>query len=61
MFGREGRYEYMVFEEIEGDDYLTDLEAGYEWTITINVTESTEGTGVGSEEVDWESLMEEEP
>ena len=54
-FGKEGHYEYMVFEEIEGDIYLTDLEAGYEWTIAINVVEDTGGTGVGSENTDWDS------
>ena len=53
-FGRDGHYERMVFEEIEGDDYLTVLDEGYEWTITIN-TSSGEGSGVGSEDEDWGS------
>ena len=60
-FGREGHYEFMVFNEFEGDDDLTDVPAGYETTITINASESTEGTGVGSEETDWDSWMDEAP
>ena len=59
-FGPEGRYEYMVFDEFEEDKYLTDLPAGYEWTISINITENTEGTGVGSEETDWENWPDDE-
>ena len=57
-FGREGSYEFMSFYEIEDDPYLTYLESGYEWTITVNVTSSTaEGTGVGSVSSDWESWV----
>ena len=54
-FGPDGYYEYMVFDEVEGDRYLTILDAGYEWTISVNVTENTGGTGVGSESFDWDS------
>ena len=57
-FGQEGHYELMTFREIEGDEYLTDLEKGYEWTISINIVSQagTAGsTGVGQEETDWNS------
>ena len=54
LFGSDGNYETMVFDEIEGDRYLTVLDAGYEWTITIN-TGSGEGQNVGSEEDEWGS------
>ena len=56
LFGPEGEYEYMVFEEIEDDKYKTMLEAGYYWTITINSTGSEGGTGVGGETLDWDDL-----
>ncbi len=46
----------MTFYEIEGDDYLTDLEEGYEWTIAINVEKAAENsTDVGGDDTDWES------
>lgn len=44
----------MVFDEVEGDRYLTKLEEGYRWDITINA-ESNTGQGVVSEETGWES------
>ena len=53
QFGPDGYYENMVFDEVEGDRYLTVLDAGYVWTITIN-TSTTAGQGVGSERTDWE-------
>ena len=54
-FGKNGSYEYMVFNEVPGDEYLTVLDAGYAWTISVSVSEATGGTGVGSDETDWES------
>ena len=55
-FGREGSYEYMVFNEFEEDEYLTDLAEGYEWTISINVSESAANAAdVGGDDTDWES------
>lgn len=54
LFGREGHYEYMRFDEFAGDEYLTELTGGYQWTITINVTDVT-GTGIGSVDTDWDS------
>ena len=53
LFGADGHYENMVFDEVDGDRYLTVLDEGYEWSITVN-TSSSEGQGVGSEETDWE-------
>ncbi len=52
QFGPDGYYETMVFDEVEGDRYLTSLEEGYIWDITINSSE-TVGQGVGSEETNW--------
>ncbi len=37
------------------EKYLTVLDAGYAWTISVSVSEATGGTGVGSDETDWES------
>ena len=54
MFGPDGHYEDMIFDEVEGDKYLTALEAGYRWTITINAAEEN-GQGVDSEETEWGS------
>ena len=54
QFGPDGHYESMVFDEVEGDRYLTALEEGYVWTITIN-TVSNDGQGVGSEENTWDN------
>ena len=52
QFGPDGYYETMVFEEVEGDKYLTVLDDGYAWEITINNT-TGEGQGVGAEESGW--------
>jgi len=55
-FGRYGDYEYMSFYEFDEDEYLTALPGGYEWTITVHVTEGNpDGTGVGTVGSDWES------
>lgn len=54
QFGPDGHYESMVFDEVEGDRYLTVLDDGYAWAISIN-TGTEEGQGVGSEENGWES------
>ena len=55
-FGRYGSYEFMTFDEDDSDEYLTQLDSGYEWTITINVTEGNpDATGVGAQDSDWES------
>ena len=54
QFGPDGHYETMVFDEVEGDPYLTVLEEGYAWDITIN-TDGSEGQGVDSEETSWEN------
>jgi hypothetical protein len=54
LFGRDGYYETMVFDEFEDDRYLTALSAGYEWEITIN-SGSSDGQTVSSEDTDWES------
>lgn len=54
-FGRYGSYEYMSFYEFE-DEYLTALDSGYEWTITVNVTEGNpDAAGVGSVNTDWDT------
>ena len=55
VFGKDGFYERMIFEEFEGDDYLTDLEAGYLWTISINVSPDDISTGVDADETDWDT------
>ena len=54
QFGPDGHYERMVFDEVESDRYLTVLEEGYQWDITINATTGG-GQGVGSEESSWEN------
>lgn len=54
QFGPNGYYESMVFNEVEGDPYLTALTEGYQWDITINAT-SDAGQGVGSEEGSWDN------
>lgn len=54
LFGKDGHYESMVFNEVEGDPYLTVLGEGYVWTITIN-NAAVDGQGVDSEQDDWES------
>ena len=38
-FGPNGHYEYMEFDEDRSNPYLTHLYAGYDWTITVNVSE----------------------
>jgi hypothetical protein len=52
MFGRDGEYQNLIFNEFEEDKYLTELEEGYSWTITINT--SNTGQSVDSEDVDWD-------
>ena len=55
-FGRDGYYEFMEFYEDESDSYLTWLDAGYEWTITLNVSDAIpEKTNVGTTYSDWEN------
>jgi hypothetical protein len=54
QFGPNGYYESMVFNTVEGDPYLTALEEGYQWDITINDANGT-GQGVGSEEGSWDN------
>ena len=44
----------MVFDEFEDDRYLTALDAGYKWAISINTT-SDNGQDVSSEEDAWGS------
>ena len=53
--GTEWYGEKETFNEVPGDEYLTVLDAGYAWTISVSVSEATGGTGVGSDETDWES------
>lgn len=53
QFGADGYYETMVFDKVEGDRYLTVLDEGYIWDITINNADGS-GQGVGSEKVSWE-------
>lgn len=58
-FGRYGSYEFMEFYEFEDDEYLTALDSGYEWTITVNITEgSASGTDVGAYSTDWDTWSE---
>ncbi len=54
QFGPEGHYETMVFNTVEGDPYLTALEEGYQWDITINAASGT-GQSVDSEEGGWDN------
>ena len=54
LFGDEGTYQTLVFNEIEEDKYLTSLEEGYQWDITINATNAN-GQSVDSEDSDWDS------
>lgn len=54
QFGPTGHYERMVFNEIDYDEYLTILDDGYAWTITLH-TSTGDGQGVGSEETGWEN------
>ena len=53
LFGAEQPWQYMTFYEFESDKYATDLPAGYEWQISINVESSPGGSGVGSTTVPW--------
>ena len=54
QFGPDGYYESMVFNEVEGDQYLTKLDEGYRWDITINAKDGS-AQGVGSEQGSWEN------
>ena len=55
-FGKDGSYEFMSFYELYEDEYLTVLDSGYEWTITINVTEGDpDAAGISSVGSDWET------
>lgn len=61
IFGRSGHYEYMYFNEFEEDEYLTALDAGYEWTISLNVSETDpDAAGVGSIDSDWDEWISEQ-
>lgn len=53
QFGPDGHYETMVFNEVENDRYLTVLEEGFQYAITINGTTGV-GQGVDSEAGGWE-------
>ena len=53
QFGPDGSYEKMVFDEVEGDRYLTVLDTGYAWEISIN-SNSGDGQDVDSETTGWE-------
>ncbi len=53
QFGPDGAYENMVFNEVEGDAYLTVLDEGYSWTIGIEDSEGN-GDGVEAEAIGWE-------
>ena len=53
LFGPDGHYETMVFDEVDGDRYLTVLDEGYVWEISINTSSHT-GQSVDSEETSWE-------
>ena len=54
QFGPNGHYESMVFNEAEGDRFLTQLEEGYKYEITINATDKS-AQNVESEEGSWEN------
>ena len=54
LFGEDGTYEKMIFNEMEEDDYLTVLEEDYEYKITINPSLHG-GESVESEETGWEN------
>ena len=54
LFGADHPWEYMTFYEFEEDKYSTNLPAGYEWQISINVTEATGGSDVGSTSIPWD-------
>ena len=55
LFGPNSGWSYMTFYEFEEDKYATDLPAGYEWTISINVESNPGGSGVGSTSVPWDT------
>ena len=57
LFGDEGTYETMIFNESEDDRYVTSLEEGYQWDIKINASE-VNGQNVDSETSDWDSWNE---
>ena len=54
LFGKEGKYETMLFNENDENPHLTTLRVDYIWTITINSLNNTGGE-IGSQEDDWES------
>ncbi len=57
LFGKSGSYETMLFYEFEGQDTLTYFEPGYEWIISVNITQSdATGSSVGSEWTDYDSF-----
>ena len=57
-FGKLGFYEFLRFDEDESDPYLTYLDAGYGWTITINAAEyDPSSTNVGALDSSWEDWI----
>ena len=56
-FGKKAYYERMTFDE-DGTDTVF-LQSGHAYTLSINIEQSeAEGTGVDSEEEDWEDFAE---
>lgn len=54
LFGKDASYETMLFYEFEGQNELTYLESGYEWIITVNISQANpDGTNVGSQWTDY--------
>jgi len=57
-FGKLGSYEFLRFDEDANDPYLTYLDAGYGWTITINAAElDPSSTNVGALDSNWEDWI----
>ena len=57
LFGEKGSYETMLFYEFEGQDELTLLDSGYEWIISVNISQANpEGSNVGSQWTDYGSF-----
>ena len=56
LFGESAAYQSMTFDE-NGSETV-ELESGYAYTLEINVSVSSGGTGVGSEEESWENVVE---
>ena len=54
LFGKEGKYETMLFHENDDNPQLTALSEGYIWTITINSLDD-KGGAIDTQENDWES------